>query len=188
MASMGDSDNQDTSTKVALSAKKKCKSSGGSKQSPTVKTAQDEPSDSVFPVPAVSKDPTKKSNTKASTTKTMKVSFCLVGRVRSSTSHPKRDKVVSFLQLGRLATSTPASLPSLRDILAKSSSCASEIGDPDTTPQPKKSVAQWLRNLHTPDSMESGGTPVLARREGNCVDREIQTSQCLVVDTEKEVL
>lgn len=43
---------------------------------------------------------------KMSTTKTRKVSLSLVGRVCSSIAKPSRDKVVSFIQLGRLATPT----------------------------------------------------------------------------------
>jgi len=128
---------------------------------------------------------TVKTNTKQSTSKAMKVSFSLVGRVRSSIPKPSRDKVVSFLQLGRLATPTitTSSLPSLRDILAKTSSATSELGDPGTTPQPRKAVAQWLRNIHTPDSMDSGATP--ARGLETTTDMGIQTSQSLAPEIDR---
>eukprot|EP00092_Neocalanus_flemingeri_P085519 GFUD01107620.1.p1 GENE.GFUD01107620.1~~GFUD01107620.1.p1 ORF type:complete len:673 (-),score=261.58 GFUD01107620.1:89-2026(-) len=185
---MGEADKQ--GTRVTMSSNKRYRSSGAAKQSPrgratTFKDHQSESNPSIPSMPVLN-DSTRTNQPlpKASTTRPMKVSFSLVGRVQSSFSRPRRDKVVSFIQLGRLADQTPvsASLPSLRDILAKSSSCASEMGDPATTPQPRQSVAQWLRNLHTPDSIESGGgaTPVLARldRRVEGVSVEIQTSQC----------
>merc|ERR1719233_2144695 len=97
---------------------------------------------------------------------------------------PRRDKIVSFMQLGRLATPTvsTATMPSLREILAKTSSCTSELGDPTTTPQPRQSVAQWLRNIHTPDSIDSGVTPLHLRKAEASLDMGVQTSQSISMD------
>lgn len=171
VASMGEPSYQISPLTMSTKRKKNRRVSISKDQLPTVDQAPLSTSLYARPTPPP----------KISSTRPMKVSFSLVGRIHHSIAQPRRDKVVSYIQLGRLAPQPTftASLPSLRDILAKTSSCASDLGDPDITPLPKQSVAQWLRNLHTPDSLESGGTPVLARRERRQESREVQTSQSM---------
>lgn len=83
-----------------------------------------------------------------------RVSFSLLGSVKPAVVHTERDKVVQFIQLGRLNQSySNCMLPTLKEVLERSNIFGSELDDVTKTPQPNHSVAQWLNNLNTPESL-----------------------------------
>merc|ERR1712142_356454 len=83
-----------------------------------------------------------------------RVSFSLLGSVKPAVVHTEREKVVQFIQLGRLNQPyTNFMLPTLKEVLERSNIFGSELDDVNKTPQPKQSVAQWLNNLNTPESL-----------------------------------